>query len=151
MTEGSEDNGRERHVGNSEGESSAERAVERAERDIEHAEHDLEQAEHELRSAERELRHEGGHHEHHHGQGDHHHESDDFEIKVNGRTREVKGKRQSYRDMAAVAYPNPDFNQFLYTITYLNGVHDAHGDLVEGETIEIKNGMIFNVRRSDKS
>jgi hypothetical protein len=158
MSEGSEDYEGERPGAHPEGESGAERAVERAERDFERVEHDLERTEHELHRAERELRHEedhhhegGGHHEHHHGHGQHHHESDEFEIKVNGRTHKVKGKRQDYREIAGIAYPNPDFTNFLYTITYLNGVHDASGDLVEGEHIEIKNEMVFNVRRSDKS
>lgn len=72
-------------------------------------------------------------------------------IKVNGRPRSVEKRRHSYREIAALAYPNPDFEKFNYTITYLHGVHGAEGDLVEGETIEVKNGMVFNVRRSDKS
>lgn len=72
-------------------------------------------------------------------------------IKVNGRSRIVEKRRHSYREIAAIAYPNPDFEKFNYTITYLHGVHGAEGDLVEGETIEVKNGMVFNVRRSDKS
>lgn len=72
-------------------------------------------------------------------------------IKVNGRPRAVERRRHTYREIAAIAYPNPDFENFNYTITYLHGVHGAEGDLVEGETIEVKNGMVFNVRRSDKS
>ena len=70
---------------------------------------------------------------------------------VNGRDREVSNKKQSYRDIAALAYPNPDFEKFLYTITYFKGEHEKEGDLVEGETITVKDGMVFNVRRSDKS
>lgn len=72
-------------------------------------------------------------------------------IKVNGRQRTVEKRRHSYREIAALAYPNPDFDQFNYTTTYLHGVGGAEGDLVEGETIMVKNGMVFNVRRSDKS
>lgn len=72
-------------------------------------------------------------------------------IKVNGRSREVEKRRHTYREIAAIAYPNPDFAQFNYTITYLHGVGGAEGDLVEGETIMVRNGMVFNVRRSDKS
>lgn len=72
-------------------------------------------------------------------------------IKVNGRTRTVEKRQHSYREIAAIAYPNPDFENFNYTITYLHGVHGAEGDLVEGETIQVKKGMVFNVRRSDKS
>ena len=68
-------------------------------------------------------------------------------IKVNGRPRTVEKRPH----IAAIAYPNPDFENFNYTITYLHGVHGAEGDLVEGETIQVKKGMVFNVRRSDKS
>jgi hypothetical protein len=72
-------------------------------------------------------------------------------IKVNGRSRSVEKRPHSYREIAAIAYPNPDFENFNYTITYLYGVDGAEGDLVEGETIQVKKGMVFNVRRSDKS
>ena len=72
-------------------------------------------------------------------------------IKVNGRPRTVPKRKHSYREIAAIAYPNPDFDNFKYTITYLNGIGGAEGDLVEGEKIGVKNGMVFNVRRSDKS
>lgn len=72
-------------------------------------------------------------------------------LKVNGRPRTVEKRRHTYREIAAIAYPNPDFEKFNYTITYLHGVHGAEGDLVEGEIIQVKNGMVFNVRRSDKS
>ena len=72
-------------------------------------------------------------------------------IKVNGRPRSVEKRRHTYREIAALAYPNPDFKRFNYTTTYLHGVDGAEGDLVEGETVMVKNGMVFNVRRSDKS
>jgi len=72
-------------------------------------------------------------------------------IKVNGRSRTVPKQKHSYREIALLAYPNADFENFKYTITYLKGVHGAEGDLVEGEKIEVKSGMVFNVRRSDKS
>ncbi|QPC86379.1 hypothetical protein GA830_06225 [Mesorhizobium sp. NBSH29] len=72
-------------------------------------------------------------------------------IKVNGRPRTVPKKKHSYREIALLAYPDADFDNFKYTITYLKGVHGAEGDLVEGEKIEVKNGMVFNVRRADKS
>lgn len=72
-------------------------------------------------------------------------------IKVNGRSRTVPKKKHTYREIAVLAYPDADFENFKYTITYLKGVHGAEGDLVEGEKIAVKNGMVFNVRRSDKS
>lgn len=72
-------------------------------------------------------------------------------IKVNGRPRTVPKRKHTYREIALLAYPGADFENFNYTITYLKGVYGAEGDLVEGEKIDVKNGMIFNVRRSDKS
>ena len=75
----------------------------------------------------------------------------DFEIIVNGRPKTVERKKQSYRDIARLAYPDADFDKYLYTITYFNGEHGQESDLVEGETVRVKNGMVFNVRRSDKS
>lgn len=74
-----------------------------------------------------------------------------YDIKVNGRPRTVQQKKQSYRDIAKLAYPDADFEKFKYTITYLNGVDGAEGDLEEGEKVEVTDGMVFNVRRSDKS
>jgi hypothetical protein len=75
----------------------------------------------------------------------------EYEIIINGRPKTVERKKQSYRDIARLAYPDADFDKFLYTITYFNGEHGQQGDLVEGETVRVKNGMVFNVRRSDKS
>lgn len=72
-------------------------------------------------------------------------------IKVNGRSRTVEKRKYTYREIAAIAYPNPDFDKYNYTTTYLHGIDGAEGDLVEGESIKVKNGMVFNVRRSDKS
>lgn len=72
-------------------------------------------------------------------------------VKVNGRSKSVEKRPHSYREIATLGYPDANFETFNYTITYLNGVHGAEGDLVEGETIAVKNGMVFNVRRSDKS
>ncbi|WP_363738334.1 multiubiquitin domain-containing protein [Sphingobium sp. LMA1-1-1.1] len=72
-------------------------------------------------------------------------------IKVNGRSRTVEKRRHTYREISKLAYPDADFDNFNYTITYLHGVAGAEGDLVEGESIQVKKGMVFNVRRSDKS
>jgi hypothetical protein len=74
-----------------------------------------------------------------------------YTLIVNGRERVVTEKKQSYRDIAKLAYPDADFEKFLFTITYFKGEGGKEGDLVEGEKINIKDGMVFNVRRSDKS
>lgn len=74
-----------------------------------------------------------------------------YTLIVNGRPKPVAEKKQSYKDIARLAYPGADFDQFLYTITYFKGEGGHEGDLVEGETVTVKDEMVFNVRRSDKS
>lgn len=74
-----------------------------------------------------------------------------YTLMVNGREWTMAEKKQTYRDIAKLAYPDANFEQFLYTIIYFKGESGNEGDLVEGETINVKDGMVFNVRRSDKS
>lgn len=74
-----------------------------------------------------------------------------YTLVVNGRPKTVTEKKQTYRDIARLAYPDANFDQFLYTITYFKGDGGHEGDLVEGETVTVKDEMVFNVRRSDKS
>lgn len=109
----------------------AEVALEHARAEEARADHEIEEAVEEIERIEAEQR--------------------EFEIIVNGRPKTVERKKQSYRDIARLAYPDADFDKFLYTITYFNGEHGQQGDLVEGETVRVKDGMVFNVRRSDKS
>jgi len=44
----------------------------------------------------------------------------DFEIIVNGRPKTVERKKQSYRDIARLAYPDADFDKYLYTASTAN-------------------------------
>ena len=40
----------------------------------------------------------------------------------------------------------------MFTVTYTRGEgHKPQGTLVEGETVKVKDGMIFNVTATDKS
>lgn len=74
-----------------------------------------------------------------------------YALMVNGRPKTVTQKKQSYRDVANLAYPDANFEQFLYTITFFKGKGGQEGDLVEGEKLNVKDGMVINVRRSDRS
>jgi Multiubiquitin len=73
-----------------------------------------------------------------------------FFIIVNGQNKMVTKKLLAYDELVALAFtPQPDFQ---YTITYRRGPHsNREGSLVEGKTIKIKNGMIFNVTATNKS
>ena len=76
-----------------------------------------------------------------------------FRIIVNLEPKEVEQRVLTFREVVALAYPNPDFKPtIIYTVTYKRAVAPTHeGTLVEGEKVEIKNGTIFNVTKTDKS
>lgn len=76
-----------------------------------------------------------------------------FRIIVNLEPKEVERRVLTFREVVALAYPNPDFKPtIIYTVTYKRAVAPMHeGSLVEGEKVEIKNGTIFNVTKTDKS
>jgi len=76
-----------------------------------------------------------------------------FRIIVNLEPKEVEQWVLTFREVVALAYPNPDFKPtIIYTVTYKRAVAPTHeGSLVEGEKVEIKNGTIFNVTKTDKS
>jgi len=74
-----------------------------------------------------------------------------YSIIVNGRPREVKRHKLTYLEVAQLAYPGEQPSPgVVFTVTYSNP-HGRDGSLAEGECVVIKNGVIFNVRKTDKS
>ncbi|HEX4612199.1 MAG TPA: multiubiquitin domain-containing protein [Urbifossiella sp.] len=73
-----------------------------------------------------------------------------FTIVLNGREKEVDHKIVSFAEIVAMAAIPGDANT-VYTVTYKRGRRDAQGTMVEGDTVKIKNGMIFNVKATSKS
>jgi hypothetical protein len=76
-----------------------------------------------------------------------------FTIIVNGRKKEVATKELSYVDIVNLAYDNnpPTGPNIVITVTFKKGEGDKQGTLLPGDTIKIKDGMIFNVTATDKS
>lgn len=75
-------------------------------------------------------------------------------IIVNGRKKEVVAKELSYTEVVNLAYDNnpPTGQNIGFAITYRRGHGDKpEGSLIEGQTVKIKEGMIFNVTPTDKS
>lgn len=76
-----------------------------------------------------------------------------FTIIVNARPKTVTGKEMSFSEIVALAFDSsPTGQNIVFTVTYRKGEgHKPEGTLVDGETVKIKEGMIFNVTATDKS
>jgi hypothetical protein len=76
-----------------------------------------------------------------------------IDIIVNGEKKEVVELRLSFDEVVKLAYPTPPAGQnIMFTITYRKGPpKNPKGDLLEGETVRVKNGMIFDVTPTDRS
>ncbi|OQW36214.1 MAG: hypothetical protein A4E19_00745 [Nitrospira sp. SG-bin1] len=76
-----------------------------------------------------------------------------FTIIVNGRAKVVTERELTYAQIVALAFDNPPTGENVaFTITYRKGEgNKPEGTLVEGETVKIKEGMIFNVTATNKS
>lgn len=72
-------------------------------------------------------------------------------IIVNGRPREVIGQKISYEEVVKLAFPDDVANQDTdYTVTYANP-HGKDGTLVAGQETNVKEGMVFNVTKTNRS
>lgn len=80
-------------------------------------------------------------------------EKKEITIIVNGRKKEVDTKELSFDQIVALAFnPVPTGPNILFTITYRHGPPaNPQGNLLEGGTVKLKDGMIFNVTATDKS
>lgn len=72
-------------------------------------------------------------------------------IIVNGRPREVIGKVVSYEEIVKLAFPDNPANQDIdFTVAYANP-HGKDGELVAGQEVHVKEGMVFNVTKTNRS
>ena len=79
-------------------------------------------------------------------------------IIVNGRKKTLSTEelplrdRLSFEQLVALAFENPSSGKnIVFTTTYRGGDDNAEGTLTEGDSIKVKNEMIFNVTVTDKS
>jgi hypothetical protein len=76
-----------------------------------------------------------------------------FEIVINAELHVVPRRKLTFEEIVRLAFPDAIFNDdIVYTVTYKRGPEEnREGSLVAGESVYIKNGMIFNAKRTDKS
>jgi len=76
-----------------------------------------------------------------------------YTIIVNGQKKTVTTKKVSFDEIVKLAFPTPPQGaNILYTVSYEDGPRiNPQGSLKEGQSVFVKNWMIFNVTATDKS
>ncbi len=76
----------------------------------------------------------------------------DFEIIVNGRAKRVTSREVSFQEVLSLAFnPVPTGPGIIFTVTYRHAAGDRkEGTLLPGETVEVRDGTIFNASYTDK-
>lgn len=74
-------------------------------------------------------------------------------IVVNGTQKTVQKDDFTFNEIVALAYDTPPYGEnTLFSITYRRGQgNKPEGILAEGESVKVKDGMIFDVTATDKS
>jgi hypothetical protein len=87
-----------------------------------------------------------------HESGGHEHKTE-YKIIVNTREKIVFSDDLTFDQAVHLAYENPPVGEnIMFEITFRKAAEERpDGILTEGQTVEIKNGTIFNVHTSDKS
>lgn len=72
---------------------------------------------------------------------------------VNGRQKEVRKEDLSFSEVVALAFdPVPTGGNVDITVTFRRGHGTRHeGQLKPGESVKVKEGMIFDVTATDRS
>jgi Multiubiquitin len=75
------------------------------------------------------------------------------EIIINAERHRVPGGHITFEVVADLAYNGnpPSGPNVVITITYSKGEHDKQGSLLPGGSVKVKEGMVFNVRATDRS
>ena len=76
----------------------------------------------------------------------------DYTILVNTRDKAWIQKEISYEEVIVLAFGSySDDENVVYTVTFSKG-HESHheGSMVKGDSVKVKNGMIFSVSHSNK-
>lgn len=75
-----------------------------------------------------------------------------FEIIVNARPKAWNEDTISYTQVVNLAFPPPHTSTEIFTVQYSRGPKEnPQGTLVEGQSVKVKSGMVFDVSRTDKS
>jgi hypothetical protein len=75
-----------------------------------------------------------------------------FEIIINAQRKTWNEESISYSQVVDLAFPPPHTSTEMFTVQYNKGPKEnPQGTLPPGQSVQVKNEMIFNVTRTDKS
>lgn len=85
--------------------------------------------------------------------GDHFYTEKEITIFVNAEPKTTTQPRLSFDDLVKLAFnPVPAGENIMFTIVYSRGPRkNPKGSLLEGDTVRIKKGMVFDVTTTDRS
>lgn len=77
----------------------------------------------------------------------------EYVIIVNARRKTVSGRKITFDQVVKLAFPSgPPSPQTVYTVAYSNGPpRNPEGKMVPGQTVKIRDGMVFDVTETSRS
>jgi hypothetical protein len=79
-------------------------------------------------------------------------DSKKYEIFVNAKRKPWNEETISYSQVVDLAFPPPHKPTEIFTVQYSRGPKEnPQGTLVDGQSVNVKSGMVFDVTRTDKS
>lgn len=74
-------------------------------------------------------------------------------IIVNARRKTATGRKISFEQVVKLAFPDgPPSPQTVYTVAFTNGPpRNPEGKMIAGQTVKIRDGMIFDVTETSRS
>jgi hypothetical protein len=74
-------------------------------------------------------------------------------IIVNARRKTVAGKKISFANVVRLAFPDgPPTPQTVYTVAFSNGPpRNPEGKMISGQTVKIRDDMVFDVTETSRS
>lgn len=74
-------------------------------------------------------------------------------INVNGRPHEAEKGELTFEQVVELAYPgDPGGELITFTVLYRRGTgNKPQGTLASGDSVKLKDGMLFDVTRTDRS
>lgn len=75
-----------------------------------------------------------------------------FHLVINGKKKEWLEETISYKQVVELAFPGSHNPDTIFTVQYSHGPKEnPRGTLVEGQSVQVKNEMRFDVTPTDKS